>query len=229
MLGAVAAGATILVCLRKGLFSRYLILNTYLLGTLAFILGCFYVRSVYQYESPHYFYFYFTGDAFLSVISYLLVGSFFDQMLRHSLFHRYIRPVLGLIFLVVIAVTGLFISRNVDYLYGRFVVELQQNMYFVGVLLTFLLRIAMSYLQDFSRRFVLLVSGIGVLYGAHAATYALVLLGGKRVEFATSIIPLAYTLMVFLWLYTFVRVPEGEPMAAPARVRPRESVVEARL
>jgi len=87
----------------------------------------------------------------------------------------------------------------------------------------------MNYFGAETRRFALLVSGLGIYFSAHAANYALLYLGKQRVEFATTSIipPLAYTLMVSLWLYTFLRVPEGEP--AKARVPLREAPVEVRI
>ncbi|MCI0403540.1 MAG: hypothetical protein L0212_08460, partial [Acidobacteria bacterium] len=98
-----------------------------------------------------------------------------------------------------------------------FLREFQQNMFFVGVLLTFLLWVSMAYLRAESRRFVLLVSGLGVYFSAHAVNYAFQNLFPSPVVAAalTKVPPIAYTVMVSLWLYTFLRVPEGEPAYVP--------------
>ncbi|MFQ5695941.1 MAG: hypothetical protein ACE5HB_08125, partial [Terriglobia bacterium] len=108
---------------------------------------------------------------------------------------------------------------------SRFVYEFQQNMYFVGVLLTFLLWISMSYLQAESRRFVLLVSGLGIYFSSHAVTYALKFLFPTFAQ-VQNVPPLAFCLTVSLWLYTFLRVSEDVPAAVPRAVRagPREAL-----
>jgi hypothetical protein len=224
MLSVTLALGTVFVCLRSNVFRRYPFLNIYLLVTVAFTCGCYYVRSAFGYTSLEYFKFYYTGDAVLTVVLYLLIGSLFDQMFRNSSFHRYVRPTLAIFFFLVVGVSALFIMRNVDHLYSRFVIELQQNMYFVGVLLTFLLWTSMSWLGAESRRFALVVSGMGIFFAALAGNYALRFLWGGVDKVATGVIPpLAYTVMVSLWLYTFLRVPEGEP--ARTRLRLREAPV----
>lgn len=230
MLSVVIALGIVGLCLRYGWFTRYLSLNSWLLAVVVFTSGCYYVRTVYGYTSPEYFYFYYTGDAVATIALYLLIGSFFDRLLRESVFHKYVRPTLAFFFLMVVGVSGLFVSRSMDNLYSRFGIELQQNMFFVGLLLTFLLWISMSYLRAESRRFVLLVSGLGIYFSAHAVSYALQFLFSGLKEIWLLVPPLAYTLMVSLWLYTFLRVPEGEPAAEPvARSRPQRVLQEVRV
>lgn len=222
----------VVVCLCQKSFRRYLFLNLYLLFSIAFTLGCLYFIRTAGYESRIYFYFYYTGDALFNILGYLLIASFFDHMFRQSVFRPYVRPTLAIFFVLVVAVSALFVLHNYSQLYGRFVIELQQNMFFVGVLLTFLLWISMSYLQAESRRFVLLISGLGIYFSAHAANYAMRFLfrGADMTTILTKVPPLAYTFMVLLWLYTFWRVPEGEPMVEPAgQPQARESLVKVQI
>ena len=222
--------ATVIVCLWRRCFLRYVFLNLYLIASMGFTIGCHYVVQTSGYTSLPYFYFYYTADAILNIIGYLLVASFFDQMFRRSILRPYVRPTLAIFFLGVVGVSGLFISRNVSHLYSRFVIEFEQNMFFVGVLLTFLLWISMSYLRAESRRFVLLVSGLGIYFSAHAANYALQFLFRGLADVLASVPPFAYTFMVLLWLYTFWGVPEGEPMVEPAgRLEPREARVKVQI
>ncbi|MBI4461780.1 MAG: hypothetical protein HY653_02635 [Acidobacteria bacterium] len=208
---------TALVCLRQQLFYRYFLLNLYLIVSTIFTLATQYLIHTAGYTSIEYFYFYYTGDAIGTIVGYLAIASLFDQMLRHSILSRYVRPTLGIFFLLVVVISGVFISRSVDHLYSRFVIEFQQNMYFVGVLLTFLLWLSMSYLGAETRRFALLVSGLGIYFAAHACNYAARFLFPGMADLATRIPPLAYNLMILVWFYTFLRIPEGEPAAVPAR------------
>ncbi len=217
VLGAVLALGVVVICARQGFFNRYLFLNVYLLTNVVFTLGCYYVRSLYGYRSVEYFDFYYTGDAIPNIVGYLVIGSFFDRLLRHSTFHRYVRPTLTIFFVLIAGISAFFIAGSVDRLYPRFVIELQQNLYFVGALLTFLLWMAVSYLDVQSRRFTLLVSGLGIYFAAHAANYAIRFLFPSLSTLTLVVPPLAYNFMVGLWLYTFLRVPEEEVAVQPAR------------
>ncbi len=233
LLSVVLSLGTVGVCLRHKCFRHYLFLNLYLLVSLFFTLGCYYLYRTEGYNSGAYFYFYFIGDAFGTTVGYLAIASMFQQMFRQSIFRPYVRPTLVFFFLMVAGISVLFISGSVDRmrLFPRFVIEFEQNMYFVGVLLTFLLWVAMTYLRAESRRFVLLVSGLGVYFSAHAANYALRFLFSDSLqlkEILTRVPPLAYSFMVVLWLYTFWRVPEGEA-AVESVPRPEESLVKVKI
>ena len=216
-LGVLIALADVFVCFRLKCLARYSILNIYLLSNVAFTLGCYYVIHTFGYGSDQYFYFYYVGDAVPNVVGYLLIGSFFDRLLRESVFHKYVRPTLAICFLLIAGIPALFIAGSVDRLYPSFVIEFQQNLYFVGVLLTFLLWMAVSYLDVQSRRFSLLVSGLGIYFAAHAANYAIRFLFPSLSALTLVVPPLAYNFMVGLWLYTFLWVPEEEVAVQPAR------------
>lgn len=209
-LGVLLSLGTVGVCLYRRSFLRYFFLNAYLLSSVAFMLVLYYLYRTEGYDSPSYFFFYYTGDALVSITGFILIGSFLDRMLRESIFHKYVRPTLIFTFLLIVAISSRFLAGNMDRFASRFVYEFQQSMYFTGVLLTFLLWISMSYLQAETRRFVLLVSGLGITFSAHAANYALQFLVPALGPILTKIPPLAYNLMALLWLYTFLRVPEGE-------------------
>lgn len=210
---------TVVVCVYKKCFLRYFLLNLYILSGVVFTLATQYVLHTFGYTSVEYFYLYFTGDVIVTTICYLTLASFFDQMFRQSIFRQYVRPTLGIFFLLVVGVSALAISRNISNFYSAFVLEFQQNMYFVGVLLTFLLWLSMMYLGAETRRFALLVSGMGIYFTAHAATYAATFLFASVEPIAARVLPLAYSLRALVWLYTFLAVPEEEAAAEPARRR----------
>ncbi|HKZ52231.1 MAG TPA: hypothetical protein VJ085_03015 [Candidatus Acidoferrales bacterium] len=222
--------ATIAVCVWKRLILQYVLLNLYLFANLSLTLGGYYIYSFFGYDSFQYFYFYYTTDAVQNIVGYILIGSLFDRLLRGSIFHKYVRPTLILTFLLIVAVSARFLSANLERFYSTFVFEFQQNMYFIGVLLTFLLWISMGYLQAESRRFVLLVSGLGIYFSSHAATYAMQFLFPGSIPVLIKVPPLAYCFMVLLWLYTFSRVPEGEPAAArPTQPQSREAALHLQI
>lgn len=227
-LGVVFSLGTVGVCLYCRSFLRYLALNLYLLAIVGFILGGSYVISTFGYESYQYRYFYYTGDAIANIVGFVLIGTLFDRLLRESIFHKYVRPTLMISFLLIVAVSARFLSGNLDRFYSRFVYEFQQNIYFVGVLLTFLLWISMNYLQAESRRFVLVVSGLGIYFSSHAANYAMQYLFPVLGPILTKVPPLAYNFMVLLWFYSFWRVPEEEAaVLRPVEGGLREAVAQA--
>ncbi len=209
--------AGVVVCLVRGDFFRYFFLNAYLLTCVLFTGGCLYLISSEGYDSTAYFYFYYLVDAIVTVVAYLAIASLFDQLFRKSVFRSYVRLTLFFFFVLVIGISGLFISRSVENFYSGFVIELEQNMYFVGVVLTFLLWMSMSYLGAQNRRFVLLVAGMGIVFAAHAANYAIRFLFPSLSALTLVVPPLAYNFMAGLWLYTFLRVPEEEVAVQPAR------------
>ena len=213
----VASLAIVAVCLKRACFVRYFFLNVYVVISVAFTWGSFYVLYKEGYDSLAYFYFYYTGDAIVTVINYILIGSFFTFMFRHSAFRKYVQLTISFFFVGVVIVSGMFISGNVDRFYSSWMIEFEQNMYFVGVLLTFLLWMTMTYLGAETRRFALLVSGMGVFFAAHAANYAIRFLFPSLSALTLVVPPLAYNFMVGLWLYTFLRVPEEEVAVQPAR------------
>jgi hypothetical protein len=230
-LSVVLALAAVFVCAYKSSFLRYFWLNLFLLSGIAFTLGCYYVQSVFGYDSDQYFYFYYTGDAVFNILGYVLIGTFFDRLLRPSSFHQYVRPTLVFTFLLILAISGRFVWQSVYRFESQFVYEFQQNIYFVGVLLTFLLWISLSFLSAQNTRFVLLVSGLGIYYSIHAGNYALQFLAPALREYVYRVPPLAYVLMVGLWLYAFIRVPEAEPVVVTAsekEFRESEAFVSAR-
>ena len=67
----------------------------------------------------------------------------------------------------------LVVHANRSHLTTHFVVELGQNLYFLGVVLTYLLWFSILKLHETRTRLVQLVLGLGVYFSATAATYAL--------------------------------------------------------
>ena len=214
----------IVTCVRRGWFRKYLVLNLLLVFNILsdLIRGC--ALYAFGYTSPEYFYAYLYTDAVLSVLSYLLIVSFFDAIFRQSIFRRYVRPTLGFLFVLIIALSALALSRTTSHVTSRMYYEIQQNLYFAGLLLNFFLWVSLNHLRVESRRLALLVAGLGIFFASNAAKYSFHYLfqGTALSSIATSIPPVAFLLMVSLWAYTFLRVPEDvsavEPVGEVERV-----------
>ena len=98
----------------------------------------------------------------------------------------------------------------------KFAFELSQNLYFVGVVLTYLLWGAMMKLRENRTRLMQLVLALGVFLSAFAASYALRNMYPNLAVWRYSIHVMAVFLPVS-WAYTFLKVPEDARMAT-ARV-----------
>jgi peptidoglycan/LPS O-acetylase OafA/YrhL len=104
------------------------------------------------------------------------------------------------------------VKDNIDHLKSRFVVELGQNMYFVGVVLTYLLWGAVMKTRESRARLVQLILALGIYFSANAAAYALrnIFPGLQAVK---MVLPLMGTLLPLAWAYTFTKIPEGTRLA----------------
>lgn len=218
LLGITLEVLVIGTCVRRGWFRKYLVLNLLLVFNILTDLVRCGTLYLFGYTSPEYFYSYLYSDAVLSVLSYLLIVSFFDAIFRESVFRRYVRPTLGFLFVLIIAISALVLSRTSSHVTSRLYYEIQQNLYFAGLLLNFFLWVSLNHLRVESKRLALLVAGLGIFFASNAAKYSFHYLfqGTALSSIATSISPVAFLLMVSLWAYTFLRVPEDMPVAEPA-------------
>jgi hypothetical protein len=98
---------------------------------------------------------------------------------------------------------------------SHFVVELSQNLYFVGLVLTYLLWGAVMKLREMRTQVIQLVSALGVYFSAFAGNYALHNLS-PRYNFLViwNYVPQILALWLPLaWAYTFSKVPEEARIA----------------
>jgi MFS family permease len=108
------------------------------------------------------------------------------------------------------------VATSTDKLITHFVIELSQNLYFIGVLLTYLLWGAMMKLRENRTRLMQLVLTMGVYFSAFAGSYAL---GNMYPNLALwrYICHLMVMWLPLSWAYTFTKVREDTRMAT-ARV-----------
>jgi hypothetical protein len=94
-----------------------------------------------------------------------------------------------------------------DRILSRFVYELQQNLYFLGVVLCALLWFAMRKLVNMPTRLMQITLGLGMFLGAHAALYAFHNMF-PSLAFWRYIPPASYVLFLAILAHTFTTVPE---------------------
>jgi hypothetical protein len=216
-LTALVEGTVVLCALKRHSFRRYLALNIYMLASLIVTMLRYWVFSHFGFTSPQYLYFYFYTDALLTVGLYFALITFYSYVLGELQTGQYVR----LAAVVLLAGTAFFsylvIQQSSDRMLTRFVIELSQNLYFVGLVLTYLLWGAILKLRETRAQIIQLVLSLGLYFSAFAATYALRnlypdlhMISGYVSQVIALALPLA-------WAYTIWRV-SPEARLAPSRL-----------
>ena len=111
------------------------------------------------------------------------------------------------------------IAASSDRMITRFVVDLAQNLYFVGVIITYLLWGAMVKVRENRTRLMQLVLSMGVYVSLFALSFAF---GNLHSLPAVSryYFPLMDMWLPASWIYTFAKVPEDARMATARVVAP---------
>ena len=216
LLGTLLELGVVVCAISRKSFRRYLCLNLYMLLSFLVSAGRYEVLSLYGLKSFEYRYFYFYSDALLTVFLYLglitLYLHVFDEMKVES--H------LRLVAVILLAGTAVFsyfvVEQSQQRILTRFVFELSQNLYFVGLVLTYLLWGAILKLRETRARLIQLVLSMGMYFSAFAATFALKNMF-PRVPGVGYIIPVFGCLLPLAWAYAFWRLPE-DARIAPARL-----------
>ena len=216
-LTALLEGSVVVCALKRHSFRRYLALNIYMLGSLIVTVLRFWVFSHFGFSSAQYLYFYFYSDALLTVGLYFALITLYSFVLSELQTGRYVR----LAAIVLLAGTAFFsyqvIQQSSDRMLTRFVVEMSQNLYFVGLVLTYLLWGAILKLRETRAQIIQLVLSLGLYFSAFAATYALRNLYPSlhlTLGFLSQLIALSLPLA---WAYTLWRIPV-EARLAPSRL-----------
>jgi len=219
------AEAYVVVCAlyKRHLFS-YLSLNFYMLAVACVNAGEFWVLHKHGFTSPEYCYFYYYTDCLLTLLLFFVVMSLYERVFSEMGASKYVRAGAAMLlggtacFSLMVVHHQMAVYQNLYSLTGRFVLELGQNLYFVGVVLTYLLWFAVMKLRETRTRLVQLVLALGVYFSASAAMYALRNLF-PQFSFLKVIPPLINLWLPLAWGYTFTRVPEGARLATARLAR----------
>lgn len=212
----------VVVCsLSRRDFHRYASLNIYMTAAAFVTVGEFWKLYKYGFSSIEYRFYYYYTDCLLTILLYFAVMGLYKHVFREMGVGRYIRLAALLLLLVTAGFSYLVVAHHKQNLGGRFVVEVAQNLYFVGVLLTYLLWAAVLKMRETRLRLIQLILALGVYFSAFAAVYAMRNLfpGLGLLRFVP---PLVGTWLPLAWAYTFTKVSE-EARLATARLAARPS------
>jgi hypothetical protein len=216
-LGTFLEGLVVVCAIRRQLFRRYFFLNLYMISCVVASLGRQHVLKQEGLQSLAYRYFYFYSDAVLTIILFFALISLYVYVFEELNFERYLR--LGAV--VLLAGTCWFsyevFSQSSHKIFTYFAFELSQNLYFVGLVLTYVLWAAILKLRETRALLVQLVLSLGVYFGASAATYSVSNLHPTLFSYVHNMMPIMGCLLPLSWAYAFWRVP-NDARLAPARL-----------
>jgi|SRR5580698_2745199 hypothetical protein len=202
-------------------FVRYLTLNLYMLSAAVVTCGSYICIKTFGYVSASYFYYYYYTDSLLYVLMYFVLIQFYERIFVEMKVSRYFR-VVATVLLAAIALFSYSVAHQIKgHLTQQFVVQLEQNLNFVGVVLVYVLWGAMLKMHETRTRLIQLVLALGVYYSATAGVYALQnLFPALPGHIFLWIPPIMGLWLPLAWAYTFTKVSEDARLA-PARLQVR--------
>ncbi len=208
--------AVVVCALAKHSFRRYLCLNLYMLFSLVVSVGRYQALSHFGLQSPQYAYFYFYSDAVLTIFLYVALITLYVHVFDEMETGKYVR----LFAVLLLAGTALFsylvVQQSQHRMLTHFFFELSQNLYFVGLVLTYVLWGAILKLRETRAQLIQLVLSLGVYFSAFAATFALRNMF-PNFQSVGYIVPVFACLLPLAWAYAFWHLPEDARMA-PSRL-----------
>jgi len=218
--------AAFVVCLiRQKASGRYFALGLYMLSSFVLSIVRYVILLQLGFLSDQYIYFYYYSDAFLTICLFLVLISLFQIVFEDMGIRRHLRVGALLLlggtawfsYMVVLRVaTDPGLSWKMT---TRFVVEMSQNLYFVGVVLTYLLWFATATMRENRSRLIQIVLALGIYFSAFAANYAFRDLYPQFRAIWLYVPPVMGVALPLAWFIAFIHTPE-EARLATARVVP---------
>jgi hypothetical protein len=207
------------VLLRKKAFSQHFTLILYLCACVAVDVGRYSIIHTSGYSSNAYFYFYFYSGAVLAISLYFVLMSLYSQVFSDMGLGTQIRVGAMLLLAGTAGISYHMVATSSDRFLTKFVVELCQNLYFVGLLLTYLLWGAMAKMRENRTRLMHIVLSMGVYVSLFAGSYAMDNLYPNH-GFWRYYFPMIAMWLPASWAYTFMKVSEDARMATARVVAP---------
>ena len=210
--------ASVVVCsLHRKSFRRHFFLNLYMLTSVLVSAGQFRVLVHYGRSSLEYRYFYFYSEALLIIVLYFALTGLYLKVFEEMRVERYVRLGAVLLLAGTACFTYAVVSQSSHRMLTYFVFELSQNLYFVGLVLTYALWGAIVKLKETRALLVQFVLSLGVYFSAFAASYAMSNLRPDLYSYVYRLFPIIGCLLPLAWAYAIWRVPEDARLA-PARL-----------
>jgi hypothetical protein len=193
--------------LRRKAFTQHFTLVFYLCACVAADVGSYSIIKTSGYNSNVYFYFYFYSQSLLTISLYFVLMNLYSHVFSEMGVGKHIRAGALLILAGTAGISCYMVAVSSNRLVTHFVAELGQNLYFVGVVLTYLLWGAMAKLRENRTRLLQLVLSMGVYVSLSAGSYALNNLYPNH-GFWQYYFPMTSMWLPISWAYTFTKIPE---------------------
>lgn len=201
------------VCsLARKSFLRYLFLNIYIGFSLIASVSRFLVLRNSGQDSDQYAYCYYYTDLVLTLALFVAVISLYSRVLNELKLKQFMNLVAGLLLIGTILFSYAVVVRSEASLSTGMAIELSQNLYFVGLILTFILWGAVMKLRETRTRVVQFVLSLGLYFSAYAACYAMMNME-KHLGVTQYLTPLLGCLLPLSWIITMLRHSEESRLA----------------
>lgn len=168
----------------------------------------------YGFRSAQYYYTYWLTDVFLTLGAFLLICFFFRRASADKPeVWSYLRSMLAAVFVIIAFISYFSLRSHYEHLFSRFIIDLQQNLYFTCLILNTLLYIMLQQWDSQDDQLSLLVCGLGIEFAGPAASMALMYLtpGGHDAGVLASLISGLCNLgMCMVWLYAIAQKSDHE-------------------
>jgi hypothetical protein len=219
-LGTALELAFVVCSLARRSFFRYLFLNLYFVLAVGSSVGRHFVLNRFGVYSEQYHYLYFYTDALLTLALYVALISLYAHVFGELNFGKYVRLTAVLLLLGTALFSYAVVAQSTERLATSFAYELSQNLYFVGLVLTYMLWGTVLKLRETRTRLVQFILALGLYFSGYAASYALVNMASKYsvVSFLGPalgcLLPLSLT--ITMWRHTEEdRLETGHLVAVP--------------
>ncbi|HUL33978.1 MAG TPA: hypothetical protein VL128_08850 [Candidatus Eisenbacteria bacterium] len=216
IVGMGAGVSFVVVSLVRGSFLKYFFLNLYVIFSMTADLLRQYVLRSFGLDSTQYHYVYYYTDCLLTIALFVAVISLASRVFAELNLDKFVRVLAVLLLLGTAGFSYAVVAQSTERLSTSFTTELSQNLYFVGLVLTYLLWGAVLKLQETRTRLVQMVLSLGLYFSAYAGSYALLNLASKY-QVVQYLGPLLGCFLPISWSLTMLRHTE-EARLTPARL-----------
>lgn len=206
--------------LYKKNFIRTFPINFYMLCEAVVTAGLYFCERRYGTASGTYSYYYYYTNSLLTILMFWVIIRFYQMVFSEMQISQHVRKGAVLLLLA----TAIFSYGAVHHQFhsnlpNHFVVELGQDLYFVGVVLTYVLWGVVLKLRETRTRLVQLILALGVYFSGTAGTYAIGnLFPHLYIPFFRFLLPIFGLWLPLAWAYTFTKVPEDARLATATLV-----------
>jgi hypothetical protein len=193
-------------------FVRYLFLNLYLLFSTVGSTARFLVLRHYGQDSDQYMSCYYYTDLVLTLTLFIALMSLYMRVFGELKVKQYLYFVAMMVLLGTAIFSYAIVYQSSERLSTSFAIELSQNLYFVGLVLTYILWGAVTKLRETRTRTVQFVLALGIYFSAYAASYALGNMA-EKLGVVQYMGPLLGCLLPMSWTFTMMRHSEESRLA----------------